>query len=97
MIADTNQIIALSHGPEAHPGSALRMSSDGVLLGASGDAAITITAARSIMLQVAGGSSYISLTPEGIAIEGAMVWINCDQGEPDDQPSDPSEDSRWDD
>jgi hypothetical protein len=96
VIADTNQIVALSHGPEEHSGSVLRMSSDGVLLHAAADDKITISAASSIMLSVAGGTNYISLTSDGIVIEGQMVWINCQQDEPvDPLRDDPCPDSDY--
>jgi hypothetical protein len=51
------------------------MSAKGTSIGTK-EGGVWVTSLTSITLDVAGGTSSITLTPEGITIKGPMVWIN---------------------
>ena len=72
---ETNQCIGLLHGPKGVPGSSIVMLASGMEI-ESEEGNIIISSVKQITLQVAGGTSSITLEPDQITIKGPMVYIN---------------------
>jgi hypothetical protein len=71
----SEQLVRIWHGPKGVPNGHITMSAKGTSIGTK-EGGVWVTSLTSITLDVAGGTSSITLTPEGITIKGPMVWIN---------------------
>jgi hypothetical protein len=75
MITDDNQPILLTRGEVSSNPQQVSIGTDGFMIDAN-LANLVIQSMHSITLQVAGGTSSISLTPEGITLTGPLININ---------------------
>jgi hypothetical protein len=74
IIVSEDQMITIQRGTLPTDQSIV-MTPGGITVNA-GDAPLTLTSLSEITLSVAEGASTISLTPEGITIQGVLVQIN---------------------
>lgn len=75
VVTALNQHIFLLRGEDSSNPQMIEIGTDGFTIDAN-LANLVIQSMRSITLQVAGGTSSISLTPEGITLQGPLININ---------------------